>query len=157
MLKHSLVVKLCCVAVVATSALLLPAGCGGGEETTASSSAQSKTAFINAADALCIRENAQIRSEALKYQEEHGISDDPKKQEELILAIIVPAMQNQVEGLSKMDPPSEDQEKAEAFIEQFENTIAATEDEPPLVLQKTGPYRELRAAGAAFGFRACGQ
>jgi hypothetical protein len=156
MLKQRTVFRfLCMLALVTLSAGLL-AACGGDDESTTQST-QSKKAFIQAADVICTRENGSIRAQALEYQEKHGVSDDPKKQEELIESIIIPAMQNQADGIAELDPPAQDGKEAEAFVAQLEDVIAATEDDPTLVLQQTGPYQDLREAGEAFGFKACGR
>jgi len=155
MLKQTVVFRVLSFALLMAVVGLL-AACGDSDESTASET-QTKKAYIQAADVICVRENAKIRAQALKYQKEHGFSKDPEKQQELIKSIIIPAQQGQVTGLKALDPPDEDQDEAESFIELFEEVIEKTEENPPLVLEGTGPYQELREAAQAFGFKACGQ
>jgi hypothetical protein len=77
----------------------------------------------------------------------------PSKQEELVLSINVPAIEDIARGLDELNPPAEDAEELQAISDAFAKAAEKIKDDPQGTFQD--PYRRASGLAGAFGFVEC--
>jgi hypothetical protein len=147
----------CLVTVVV---LLAFAGCGGGDETTSTyppgvARPIDKVEFLREADRICESTNARV--EAAADDLVGGRNGPPPAQvRRIVLAIVIPALQTEVDAISSLGAPEGDEQKVDAIIAAVEAGIAELRADPLSALD--GPPPSLVRAGrlaADYGSRAC--
>lgn len=145
-------------AFVLASAVL--AGCGGGDETTSTyppgvARPIAKVEFLREADRICESTNARV--EAAADDLVVGRHDPPPGEvRRIVIRIVIPALQVEVDAISSLGAPAGDEGKVAAIIAAVERGIEELEADPLSALD--GPPPSLREAGrlaAAYGSRTC--
>lgn len=158
--------------VVAVLAIALgAAGCGsdsdagGADEGTAAVNADlTKAEFVKEGDAICKRGGEEIRVEAIVFREEHGLDREAalsqKQKEEFVAEAVVPAVQEQADGLAELGAPEGDQSKVAAIVEGLEKVAEAGEEDPASILRvkgSKGPVGEVNLAAEQYDVGECTQ
>jgi hypothetical protein len=143
--------------VLAAAALI---GCGGGDETTTRyppgvARPIDKVEFLREADRICESTNARVEAAA---DDLVGGRNEPPPAEvrRIVLAIVIPALQTEVDAISSLGAPEGDERKVSAIIAAVEEGIDELRADPLSALD--GPPPSLVRAGrlaAAYGSRAC--
>jgi hypothetical protein len=141
---------------------IVAAGCGSSDDSTTTVVALTKVEFIKQGDAICKKGGEQIGDEADAFAKENGIdTEKPTKeeQEEVIVGVLGPALQDQADEISALGAPDGEEEKVEALVEALESGAEELEDDPASLLEEAGPgpLDEAGKLADAFGFKECGQ
>lgn len=147
------------VTAIVAAIALTAAGCGGGDSTTTAST--SKAEFIKQADAICSKAGKQTQAEFVNFTTRNGLAKgkEPtaKQYSEIATTILVPALKQQVEEFSALEPPEQDKDLIDQFLAAVNQAIKKVESEP-----QTAKSPEKLLAGAdklikGYGFKVCGQ
>ena len=135
-------------------------GCGGGDETTTGfppgvARPIDKVEFLREADRICESTNARVEAAA---DDLVGGRNEPPPAEvrEIVLAIVIPALQTEVDAISSLGAPEGDEQKVSAIIAAVEAGIDELRADPLSALD--GPPPGLVQAGrlaSAYGSRTC--
>jgi hypothetical protein len=140
-------------------AAALHGGCGGGDETTTFPSGVSrpigKVEFLREADRICESTNARV--EAAGDELVGGRHDPPPAEvRRIVLGIVIPALQTEVEAISSLGAPTGDEEIVSQILDATRDGIAELRADPLSALNGIPP--SLRRAGrlaAAYGSTTC--
>jgi hypothetical protein len=143
--------------VLAAAALI---GCGGGDETTTGyppgvARPIDKVEFLREADRICESTNARVEAAADDLVGGRN-GPPPAEVRRIVLAIVIPALQTEVDAISSLGAPEGDERKVSAIIAAVEAGIDELRADPLSALD--GPPPGLVRAGrlaAAYGSRTC--
>ncbi|MEX2105883.1 MAG: hypothetical protein WD810_03190 [Solirubrobacterales bacterium] len=142
------------VVVCAFAIASLAAGCGSGDESL------TKAEFIERGDAICAkaesRKNAVLEAAFLK-QSESKKPLDRAAELKLVTTVALPPIVQMTDRLAALEPPSEEEDKARAIVEAYEEGIAGVESDPSSVLGGANPFAEADELAEEFGFEACSE
>lgn len=130
-------------------------GCGGGNDGTTEASSISKAQYIKQADAICTK--TEDRQEALvqKFGEKEK-KQTANSEAELVSFAGLPPLQQQVEELSELPPPSTGAAEASAYLKALEDAVKAGREDPAALLGGTeNPFAKAEELGQKFGFKVC--
>lgn len=138
--------------VAACLLMLAFAGCGGSDDEEIT-----KAEFIDRADAIC-KENTEERSAAATaFIEEHKGEPPKSAAEEVVLEVALPAVQEELDGLSDLPKPAGEEERIEAILVALERGIERVEADPEKATQRSlGWFREFETLAIEYGFDECG-
>ena len=149
---------------------LLAVGCGSSDDSTTDSttdsgsvatSSLSKAEFIEQADAICSKANDSISEEAEAYAEDNGISTDKEpsdeEKEEIVVEVIVPAIETQVDEIEELGAPSGDEETITAIVEGIRTASSETADDPSLAFGSPTPFEDVNKEAQDYGLEVCGE
>ncbi len=144
---------------VATLAVLV-AGCGGGSSSDSTSGETlTKSEFIKQGDEICKKGNAAIEGEANEFAEEKGIDTEKPteaQQEEVIEAVVAPAIREQAEAIGDLGAPEGEEAKVEAIVAAVEEGSEEMETNPKSLLEGKNPLEKGSKLAKEFGFKECG-
>jgi hypothetical protein len=138
----------------------LAIGCGGGDESTTSyppgvSEPIAKVEFLREANRICESTNARV--EAAGDDLVGGRNDPPPGEvRRIVLRIVIPALETEVEAISAIGAPTGDEGKIDRILEATQQGIDELRADPLSALE--GPPPGLRTAGrlaAAYGSDSC--
>jgi hypothetical protein len=132
----------------------IAAGCGGDD-----SEPLTKAEFIKQADAVCKDAKETKQKDFEKFTKE--IEDGKKKattstEQELIDAVVVPALEKQSAVLGELDPPEGEEEKVEALHAELDNVLAEAKENPTGSEVSAAPFAKLQKSSNEYGFKYCG-
>jgi hypothetical protein len=138
------------------------AGCGSSSDDSTETTVElTKVEFIKQGDAICEKGSKQIQDGADEFAEDNDVDTSKptdEEQEEVIVTVVAPALQDQADQLSELDVPSGDDDKVEAIVAALEDGVQQLEDDPGSLLKSgAGPLDEANKLANAYGFKACGQ
>lgn len=134
----------------------LVAGCGGD-------SAPTKAEYIAEADPICEKADRekQVRIEKFFLENpeppsgERSVKQSAEFATDFSAEAVTPFLRTQVDELSELDTPSEEGEKAEAIVEEFDAAVAKLEDNPAALAIKPDPFEKAAEMADEFGFKEC--
>ena len=134
-------------------------GSSGGESGSAT---PARAAFIKEADAQCTKGNREQSAGIKAYSEEkHPKSNFKSPEEELLVAVVLPNIRKNIEGLGEMTPPSGDEDEVGAIVDANEKALDELEADPGQAFTAGGANTSAFAEGTklskAYGFKVCGQ
>jgi hypothetical protein len=162
--------------MVAALALAV-AGCGGGSDEadgkdaastgSTDAAAPSKAEFIRQVDAICTRGKKQVETEFASYLKKNKIKEIGEKGESpadaesheiaVIETIAIPELQEQIEELKALQPPSDDEDEVEAFLDATEEGLSKGEEEPQALFSTTKKlFAKSDKLAQSYGFKVCG-
>ena len=132
-----------------------------GSESPSSGSAEpappDKARFIEEADAIC--EEANKRQLAAIQRASKELKKEPSHAEttELVRTVGLPPIRQEIEELEALDPPSGEEEEAEAIIAEMSDALGQIEENPGLVADATSasPAAPVRKRATEYGFKGC--
>jgi hypothetical protein len=148
-------------AALATLALAAAAlnGCGGGGGSSTSSSTPpapiTKDHFLSEADRICHFTDARVEAAADDLVEAQR-KPPPAKVRRVVLRIVVPTLQSEVDAIRALGSPAGDAARVDAILDATKRGIDQLEAHPTAVLDR--PPAALRRAGRlarAYGSREC--
>jgi hypothetical protein len=133
--------------------LAVLAGCGGGDGTQTLSKAE----VIKTGDEIC-RDADKAKTKAFyAYAKEHPTAASGSKSErkELLVAIGLPPLEEELEKLSGLEPESGASEY-KAILTAFETGISEAKANPfSITNEATSPLKQANQLAKEFGFREC--
>ncbi len=130
----------------------IAAGCGGGGDDT-----QPKSDWIKQADAICKKGNDEINAEVKKqFSSGRPSSQD---QEKFATDTLIPNIQDQVDQINDLTPPSPGEDQAKQVLDDAQNSIDTAKKDPTLLTdqaQGQDPFAKTNQAAKAFGLKVCG-
>lgn len=139
---------------------ILAIGCGGGDETDSTyppgvARPIDKVEFLREADRICESTNARVEAAA---DDLVGGRDEPPPSQvrDIVLNVVVPALQTEVDAISSLGAPDGDESQVAAILDAVESGIEELRADPLSALE--GPPASLRRAGrlaSAYGSPAC--
>jgi hypothetical protein len=140
--------------VVAIAAIA--AGCG-----SSSDDSLTKAEYIKQGDALCKKGGEEIEADVKSYAKENDISlkTEPTKEQlgELSENVVIPGINNQLDGLKGLGTPSEDEDLANELIDSLEKGIEKGEEDPTAFVTEGDSLAKANELAKEFGFTDCGQ
>ncbi|HEV2070852.1 MAG TPA: hypothetical protein VGR26_13760 [Acidimicrobiales bacterium] len=139
------------MAFLITAALALGA-CGGGDEPRLT-----KARFIERGSAICGEGNARIESAAQTAFDEPGKIPTAEEITEFATNTVAPTIEKEVERLSELRPPEDDEERIEDMLQAGRDGVDQVRQDPTVILSSNddgfGRYQEL---SQAYGLENCG-
>lgn len=139
------------VAAGVVAALGLSA-CGGSDERPLS-----KAEFVERGSAICAEGKQRIEEAASTAFSEQGAIPPAEEISDFAAETVAPTIQNEVERLSELRPPEEDEERVENLLEAGRDGVDRVRQDPTILLSTVddgfGRYREL---ASAYGLDNCG-
>jgi hypothetical protein len=138
------------------------AGCGSSDDSSDSTTVVlTKAEFVKQGDAICEKGSTRLEEEADEFAEDNDIdTNDPTKeqQEEVIVAVVGPALQEQADELGELGAPEGEEGRVSAIVEALEAGAQELEDDPGSLLKSGAePLAEANKLANEFGFKSCGQ
>jgi hypothetical protein len=139
---------------------MISGGCGS-EGDSATTASLTKAEFIEKADAICSKTGERYKAKVAVFAKKHGLNDyeQPTKaqREEVMTAVILPALSAEAEDLDRLGAPEGDEEEVEAIVEGIEGAVERAEDEPGSVFEKgSGSFKKVNKLARAYGLEICG-
>jgi hypothetical protein len=134
-------------------------GNGGGASGEAATSA--KAEFIQQANTICKGTKKDFEREAEPFIEE--VNKNPPKptedppEETLVVTILVPNFQNQIDEIGSLSPPSGDEEEIDAFLDALQETIDDASEEPATFVKNGGSFGQAPKLAKAYGLSGCAE
>jgi hypothetical protein len=134
-------------------------GCVGGDEATTYApgvaQAPGKVEFLREADRICESTNARVQAagDELVQGRHHP---PPAEVRRIVLNIVIPALQTEVEAISSLGAPAGDERQVDAILDATREGIQQLRADPLSALN--GPPPGLRTAGrlaSAYGSTTC--
>jgi hypothetical protein len=150
-------------------------GCGGGseDEGTAATGASgttgaattaagpAKAEFVKQADAICKRGGDEIHQGAEALKKRLGVeptaSLNKSQKEELIEAVVVPAVKKQAEGVAKLAPPPGDEIEVNELVAALGRVANAGQEDPGNILTTAGTVGAVNEVAENYGASECVQ
>jgi len=129
---------------------------GGGDGGGATGTGP-KAQFIREADAVCRKAQARTAREYGEYAAgEKGSGEQGRVNQEIAAKVIVPRLEERIEGIEALDPPSEAEQAAETVIAGFEELRDAAEADPDAFDGAAAAMLpEIQKAASREGFDDC--
>lgn len=139
------------VAFLITIAAAL-AACGGDDEPRLT-----KARFIEQGSAICAESSGRIESAAQTAFQEPGKIPTADEITEFATNTVAPTIENEVERLSELRPPEDDEDRIEDILQAGRDGVDEVRQDPTVILSSNddgfGRYQEL---SQAYGLENCG-
>lgn len=139
-------------------------GEGGGENVfgEAANAEAEKEKFVEDVNNICFRHSQEQAKQVEAYEKKHGIKrfePNQKQQEGIIVAIIIPIVNETIAELEEYEPIAAEEAKLNAFIKALTEATEVTEKHPNYLAEEGAkePYNEARARAGDMGTYLCGQ
>ena len=135
-------------AALLTGALFI-AGCGGGDD------ALTKSEFLKQGNAICKKGNQDIDKAANQTFEK---GQEPTKAQVTKFAedTLIPSVDEQISGLRDLNPPSADEDKVNAILDEAESSLDKVKADPSLFASNQDPFKKANQMANAYGLTECG-
>ena len=166
--------KITILAIAVLALAFVAAGCGGDDdetstvapatttETTGTTGATGATdipperaELIEEADAICAEGDEEIDAEA----QETFANGEPSaaEQEAFVEETVVPSIQEQLDGLSELEPPEADAEEFQSIIDNAQSALDELEENPDVLGSgEDDPFADVNEQAKEFGLTKCG-
>jgi hypothetical protein len=147
------------IAALLVSALAIaPLGCGGGADGRAPTVHVAKATFLKRAEATCIKTYDRIKAdyqEFIKKAPGEPFST-PTEIREYADTVLIPAKQQEVSELRRLGAPNGDEDKVEAILAAYEDSIAKAEEDPNAAVTSTfGVFVKATELAEEYGLKEC--
>lgn len=140
------------VGVSALAAAAALAGCGGSD----SDSTLTKGEFLREADAICRKTDTAQRKDFKEYAEQNRVSS-PSDEQEMILKVIFPSIEAEIEELEDLDLPAGDEETIDAIIARAQKALAEGRNDPASLNERKTPFTPADELAAEYGLQDCSE
>lgn len=135
-----------------------------GDDTSAQADGQplTKAQLIEEGDKICRRTSAKIiedwQREKENYGRGFGAQPSEKQNEEGLVDLVLPAIQEEAEEMAELVPPPADEAKIDAIVVALEKGVAQSEANPGAAFAPgaKNPLDEASKLSKAYGFKVCG-
>jgi len=146
--------------------VLFLAGCGGGGSSSLSTVAKTepltKAEFIKKADEICRKADVTQTNEGRRYRRVHAkelekLAPIPRE-EQLIVAIILPSIRQQMRAMVALGAPKGEEKKIESFAAGVEAGLRQARKHPYHVepeVPSQNPFLAVNEALVRYGFAYC--
>jgi hypothetical protein len=150
--------RIALVAVLCVGACLL-AGCGDDDE-----EALSEEAFLEQGNAICAAGNdrldAAFDAAFAEMELEEGEEPSPEQIGAVVLDVLVPEVQSQIDDIRSLEPPDELADEVEQFVDDAQATLdqleqQATDDPSAVFSDDEDPFVEVNAQANEIGLTEC--
>jgi hypothetical protein len=133
-------------ALAATAAI----GCGGSDDDSLT-----KAEFLKQGNAICAKGNKEIDKAANKTFEK---GQQPTKAQITKFAedTLIPSVEEQIDGLRDLSPPSADEDKVNAILDEAESALDETKDDPSIFAANKDPFKKANQLANQYGLTECG-
>jgi hypothetical protein len=142
------------VAAALAAAVLLVPGCGGG------SASISKAEFIEKAEAVCEKDEKELRRDLAAFVKQHENVKFPSEKDvaELVHVVFSGNIEGEVKALRAIEVPSGDEKQVKALIDAREESLKNAEANP-LGLNRNAKliFAKSRKLAKEYGLEACAQ
>lgn len=149
--------KISQVLVVLIVALMTAAivGCGGGEETAA----LTKPQFIQRADAICEKADKAQQNGIMKADQKTALDKmDKAEQQELVVRVGLPPVQNEAEEIAALNAPGGDEEQIDAIVSGIEAAVKMAEEDPGSITGASpSPFLAVNKLATRYGLKVCSE
>ena len=134
-----------CLALAALG--LVAVGCGGGDDEL------TKAEFVQQANGICAKGDKQINAEAEKVFSE---SQRPSNAEieKFAAETAIPNIQGQVDDIRELDPPSEDEDEINAFLDAAQADLDKSKEDTAFLVSDAS-FAKANKLGHAYGVNKC--
>ena len=137
--------------LVITAAVAL-SGCGED-----SGPPLSKAAFVERGSEICAEVSARIESSAQTAFAEEGKIPTASEITEFASGTVAPAIENEVERLSELRPPEDDEERVEDILEAGRDGVDRVRQDPTVILSsEDAGFAKYKELSEAYGLEDCG-
>ena len=147
------------VALAGLIATCILAGCGGSSASSSTSGeALSKSEFLTQGNAICAKGGKEIQAAGRKV---FTSSKAPSQatQEKFVTDTIIPNVQQQIDGIEGLAPPSGDESQVNAITEAAQSALDKARSDPSLLTDQGGtadPFAQANKLADAYGLNKCG-
>ena len=146
------------MALMGLSGALILAGCGGGSSSSTSGEALSKSQFLAQGNAICAKGGKQIQ-EAGKKVFTSSKAPSQAAQEKFATDTIIPNVQQQIDGIEALPPPSGDEAQVQAITDAAQSALDKAKQDPSLLTDQSGggdPFAQANKLADSYGLTKCG-
>jgi hypothetical protein len=141
---------------------LIAAGCGGDDDNGDDGNggeALTKQEFIAQADQICVEGDREIDAQAEDFFS-GGPNEQPSPEEieGFGADVVVPGIQEQIDGIRGLTPPEEDQEQVTEFLDTAQEALDRVEADPSLIgprQEEADPFAETTQLARDLGLQRC--
>jgi hypothetical protein len=168
--------KITTLAIAVLALGSIAAGCGGDDdetstvapatttETTGTTGATGATdipperaELIEEADAICAEGDEEIDAEGQKLFGDSNTEPSAAEQEAFVEDTVVPSIQEQLDGLSELEPPEADAEEFQSIIDNAQSALDELEQNPGVLGSgEDDPFADVNEQAQEFGLTKCG-
>jgi hypothetical protein len=156
------------VPLVGLVAGLVLAGCGGGGSSSSTTGASGtsgaqgaalpKSEFVAKGNAICAKGNQEINAEAKKI---FTSSQAPSQatQEKFVTDTVIPAIQQQIDGIDALPAPSGDEDQVQAIVDAAQSALDKAKQDPSLLTDQAqggDPFAQANKLADDYGLTKCG-
>lgn len=138
----------------------IAAGCGSSDDdSTEVTVSLTRAEFIERGDQICKQAEEDSEAEAEEFAEENDFTLENASEEQLeeaIDAVLVPALDRQVEEIEALGAPEGDEEKVEEIIVALEAASDEVAADPSRAFEGE-PLKEATELAQDYGFKVCGE
>jgi hypothetical protein len=127
---------------------LIMGGCGSSESDDEAT--PSKGEFILAANSIC------TTGVDLEPRRALGRHPSPTEFARFVRGVVLPTIQDEVDGIRALIPPEGDEEQISAILDSAQAAIDQIEAHPTALNAKPNPFRESTRLAHSYGLEACG-
>jgi hypothetical protein len=145
------------LAALAALVAITATGCGS------SNSSLTKAEYVRQADAICkkaeknkkaqieafLQENAPPSGKKLSLEEEAKLATD------FTTRAVLPSLRTEADELAGLDGPNNEEEKANAIIEGFDEVVQKLEGNAAIIATKPDPFEKVARMARDYGFQTC--
>lgn len=135
---------------------------GGNTGSQADGQPLTKAQMIKLGDIICQEVSARIlsawQSEKENYGRGFGAQPSQKQNEESLVDLVLPAIQEEAEEIAELVPPPGDEARIDAIVAALEEGVAKSKANPGLAFGSTSqnPLDEASTLSKQYGFKVCG-
>jgi hypothetical protein len=170
--------KLSTLLPLALAAGLIAAGCGDDDDDAATTAATATTSvgatgatgaatgeplakeeFVAQADAICKESDREIDAEAQEFFPQGG-NPGAAEEEAFVSEVLVPRVQEQIDGIRALTPPEGDEDEVTAILDAAQEGIDQLEQDPSAITgagSGPDPFAEANRLARDYGLKVCGQ
>lgn len=147
------------VALGGLIATFILAGCGGSSSSSSTSGeALSKSQFLAQGNAICAKGEEEIQAAGKKV---FTSSKAPSQatQEKFATDTIIPNVQQQIDGIEALTPPSGDESQVKAITDAAQSALDKAKSDPTLLTDQgngADPFAQANKLADAYGLDKCG-
>jgi hypothetical protein len=127
---------------------VVAAGCGGGGDNL------TKAAFTTQGNAICKKGNQEINKGA--NQVFTGQKPSQAQIDKFTNDTLIPSVQSEIDQLNDLNPPSADEDRVNAILDEAQSALDKVKKDPTLVQGNSDPFKKANQLAKDYGLQVCG-